>query len=208
MGHLIKLLSVRALLMAMIFCVPTFASANLKKSYKLEAAGKYRAALSNLEKMAKKDVGNYFYQLRTGWLAYLSGQMSKSQKYYQKAILLAPRAIEPRIGQLLPLIALGKYKQAQSVAKAILRRDTKNYTARSRMAYALFLSGQYKQAQRFYSSLVKDYPADGNMLIGLGWAQLRRGKRKAALVTFEKARAILPGNKKVAEGIKYSNKKK
>ena len=193
----------RALLLGLIFPALVWAN-DVSTSYSLEKKGRYKRALALIEKNAKNDVRNYFLQLRTGWLAYLSGQMGKSQRYYQKAVVLKPDAIEPRMGQLLPLIALGKYKQAQSVARTVLRKDQKNYTARSRMAYALFLAGRYKQAQRYYKSLVKDYPSDGQMLIGLGWAQLRQGKKRDALKTFLRAKKILPANRRVSEGIKYA----
>jgi Flp pilus assembly protein TadD len=154
-----------------------------------------------MERLIDENSQSYFYQLRAGWLAYMAGNMSKSVDHYQKAIALRPESIEARIGQMLPLTSLGKYEQVETVAFSTLKLDQHNYTAKSRLAYSLYLSGRFKEAEKYYAELVTQYPSDTTMITGLAWSRLKQGKKKSALEAFYQAREILPGNQQVEEGI-------
>ena len=79
--------------------------------------------------------------------------------------------------------------------------DSKNYIARSRIAYSLYLSGQFRGAEKYYIAIVHDYPTDVEMLIGLGWTYLRRGKKRSAREVFERARNIQPDNARIQKGL-------
>jgi tetratricopeptide (TPR) repeat protein len=195
----------KRLLIIILFCCLLFvtsAFANpVKNSYSLEAGKKYQEAMQLMKELADREPRHYLANLRTGWLAYLSSNLGLSVIYYQKAVVLAPDAVEPRLGLLLPQIALGNYAQAEANARAALRLDAKNYLARSRLAWALYLAGRFGEAADFYAGLVKDYPSDGEMHLGLAWALLKQGQKQPALAAFRMADTILPGNASVADGI-------
>ncbi|MCB1160279.1 MAG: tetratricopeptide repeat protein [Leptospiraceae bacterium] len=178
----------------------------LKKNVKLEYEQKYLEALNGMKQILDSNHLDYFYNLRYAWLSYLNGNLSQSIEYYQKAIVLSPDSIEARIGQLKPLLALGKYKQSEIIAKSVMRKDPKNYTARSIMAYGFYLSGQFAQAEEIYESLLLDYPSDTEMLLGLAWTYVKRGKKQLARNRFLEALKTSPGNLRALEGLQYTGK--
>ncbi|HMY67716.1 MAG TPA: hypothetical protein PL163_13770, partial [Leptospiraceae bacterium] len=97
---------------AAAFCLSAFglSADGLSDSYTFEAKKDYAKALESMEGMARDNAGDYFVQLRTAWLALIRGEFAKSSGYYQKATLIAPNAIEPRLGQIRALMGLGQYK--------------------------------------------------------------------------------------------------
>ena len=170
---------------------------SIKNSYILEAQGKYVQAYKLMNTLSINDSRNYLAHLRAGWLAYLSGYLSKSIYYYRKAIVLAPDAIDPGPGLKLPLIPLGHQKQAQTTGLSILRKDAANLTVRSRLAWSYYLAGNYKRSEIYYKAIIKHYPANGEMHIGLAWALIKQSKKKKARKILNLADKILPGNARV-----------
>lgn len=180
-------------------------SQTLVDSYTAEGAKNYVKTLEIMEKLSKENGNDYFVQLRTGWIALIKGEYSKSSAYYQKAILLAPNAIEPRLGQIRALLALGQYKQVDVACKTVLKLDSKNYIARSTLAYSSYTAGNYKEAEKYYASVAADYPTDTEMLIGLGWSQLKQGNKDKARDTFTNVQKILPSDERISSGLYYAN---
>lgn len=176
----------------------------LNNTYSLEYYGKYADASAVMEKIAADSPKEYFFQLRAGYLAYMAGNFSRSLALYQNALLLRSDSLEPRLGKLLPLIALGKYKQAEIEAQAILRSDPKNYTARLKLAYAVYLAGEFAKAEKHYADLVADFPSDATVLMGLGWASLKQGKKTAARESFARVKLMFPENKYADEGLAWA----
>lgn len=178
--------------------------AALNNTYSLEYYGKYAEALAAMEKIATEAPKEYFFQLRAGYLAYMAGNFSRSLALYQNALLLKSDSLEPRLGKLLPLIALGKYKQAEIEAQAILRTDPKNYTARLKLAYAVYLAGEFAKAEKHYADLAADFPSDATVLMGLGWANLKQGKKAPARENFARVKLMFPENKYADEGLAWA----
>lgn len=189
-----------------LFCFTLYAGSadDLQSSYSLEYYGKYADAYALGEKLTAENPKEYFYALRAGWLAYLAGKYSRSLDLYQNALLLKSDALEPRLGQLMPLLALGKYKQVEMTALAVLRTDPKNYTARIKLAYALYLAGDFSRSEKHYADIEADFPSDATVLMGLGWAQLKQGKKSAAQQQFSRVKIIFPDNKYADEGLKWA----
>ncbi|HMV81202.1 MAG TPA: tetratricopeptide repeat protein [Leptospiraceae bacterium] len=193
---------------AAAFCLSAFglSADGLSDSYTFEAKKDYAKALESMEGMARDNAGDYFVQLRTAWLALIRGEFAKSSGYYQKATLIAPNAIEPRLGQIRALMGLGQYKQSEIAIKALLKLDSKNYYARSSLAYGYYASGSYAEAEKVYEGIVNDYPADTEMQIGLGWSLLKSGKKPRAKEIFTKLIKIVPYEERVTSGLHYSGK--
>ena len=189
-----------------LFCFTLYAGSadDLQSSYSLEYYGKYADAYALGEKLTAENPKEYFYALRAAWLAYLAGKYSRSLDLYQNALLLKSDALEPRLGQLMPLLALGKYKQVEMTALAVLRTDPKNYTARIKLAYALYLAGDFSRSEKHYADIETDFPSDATVLMGLGWAQLKQGKKSAAQQQFNRVKVMFPDNKYADEGLKWA----
>ncbi|BDA80565.1 hypothetical protein LPTSP3_g34950 [Leptospira kobayashii] len=178
---------------------------SITDSYQLEAKRDYTKALDLLENLSKENPGDYFLQLRTGWIALLKGDYTKSSSYYQKATLIEPNAIEPRLGSIRANLALGQHKQVEVICKTVLKQDSKNYFARSTLAYSYYVMANFKEAEKYYESIVDDYPADTEMLIGLGWSHLKQGKKGKAKEVFGFLTKIIPNEERVSSGAYYAN---
>lgn len=192
------------LLILLIFTTQVIADP-LIDSYTQEYKKEYAKALETMEELSKNNPNDYFLQLRTGWIALLKGEYTKSSQYYKKSIVLAPNAIEPRIGNVRALLALGNYKQVDVDCRTILKQDSKNYFARSTLAYANYVLANYKEAEKYYESITIDYPADTEMLIGLGWSQLKQGNKAKAKLVFAFLLKIIPNEERVSSGAYYAN---
>lgn len=173
-------------------------------SYVFEYKKEYVKAYDVLEPASKEAPNDYFLQLRMGWLALLKGDYTKSSSYYQKATLIYPNAIEPRIGYVRALLALGQYKQVEVACKTILKLDSKNYFARSNLAYTYYVLSNYSEAEKLYDSIVDDYPADTEMMIGLGWSYLKQNKKAKANTVFNVLLKIIPKEERVSSGAYYA----
>lgn len=172
----------------------------LKTSYEAEAKGDYAAATKPLVTSAAG--GNYVAQLRLGWLGYCSKDWTESITRYKQAAQLAPFAIEPLLGLMLPQQAAGKNDDAIHTAQTILRQDPNNYTALSRTAWLLYLKRDYKQAAITYRKLVNLYPTDTEMLLGLGFSLKFAGDRKEAAQHFNTVLLLSPNNSRALEGLR------
>lgn len=166
-------------------------AAQFAASYKQEAAGEMSAAARSLEALKADD---YFVHLRLGWLHYRGETWNDSAAHYRKAARLAPRAVEPLLGLMLPLQAAGRFDEAMGAGQSVLRLDPGNYTALSRMAWMRYSRKDYKKAASLYTRLVERYPADVEMLLGLGWSLKLDGRTKEASQIFQRVLLLSPGN--------------
>lgn len=172
-----------------------------RRSYALEARGDARGALSALDALSPSDRGAYLAQLRRAWLLYSAGQFDESVAAYRAAAQGSPRAVEPRVGELLPLLALRRWREAEQRAQEVLRLDADNYLATRRLALALYNLGRFDRAQEAYERVLAQYPGDLEMLTGVGWCELQRGHRPAAATAFRAVLAVSPDDAGAAAGL-------
>ena len=64
---------------------------------------KYDEAIAPLLKLYPKNPSDYVVNLRLGYLYYLKGDFRVSVDYYEKAVHIKPKAMEPYSGILCPL---------------------------------------------------------------------------------------------------------
>ena len=176
----------------------------LKDSYSLEYKGDYEGSLKLMESLISEKPNEYLYQYRAGWVSYMAGKFSQSVSHYSKAVVSEQSSLEPRVGQIKPLLALGKFREVEAVCKSIIQLDSKNYTARTTLAYALYVSGDFQSALKYYLDVLKEYPTDLEMLLGVGWSNFKLGKKDKAYEAFQKAERINPWNERVLEGLRYT----
>jgi len=169
-------------------------------SYAAEARGDHAAALAALERAGANGTA-YVAALRRGWLLYLSGRHGEAAEAYQKATALEPRAVEPRVGAMLPLSALRRWKDAERMGEEALALAPGDFTAASRLAWVQFSQAQWPKAEQLYRRALAGWPASAEMRAGLAWSLLRQGKNKEARAEFEKVLAFAPDSASAREGL-------
>jgi tetratricopeptide (TPR) repeat protein len=169
------------------------------ESYAKEKSGKYSEAAAALK--AFYDSNSYEINLRLGWLTYLEGQFAESTKYYNKAIELMPYAIEPRLGVVLPVSALGNWEVVISHYNKILTIDPNNTVTLYRLGLIYYDRKNYNQAAQYFEKVVNLYPFDYQSILMLGWTDYRLGKTREAKVLFSKALLYYPEDASAKEGL-------
>lgn len=164
----------------------------LLQSYDFETAEKLKDALAALDQLPPARKGTYLGWARRGWLQYRLGQHADSVESYRKAIALSPQAIEPRLGILLPQLALHRWADAETVAKDVLRSDAGSYLATLRLAFVYYNQHRYAESATLYQRLRDLYPSDTDARSGLAWALLKLGKTQESAKEFRDLLAINP----------------
>lgn len=170
-------------------------------SYDQEAAGHNQEALAALDKLSSEKNGSYIVLLRKGWLHYRLGKNAPAIEAYNKAITLAPKAVEPHLGILLPLMAEKQWQVAEKHARDVLKIAPGNYLATLRLAFSLYSQNKFAESQGLYQKLVEAYPSDTEARSGLGWALLKLGKTKDATAVFKALLDFAPKNTLAQEGL-------
>ncbi|HQP36515.1 MAG TPA: tetratricopeptide repeat protein [Polyangiaceae bacterium] len=172
-----------------------------RESYQLEANRDYAAALAKMREIKSKAAGSYFASLRLGWVAYLAGDYQASEVAYREAATAAPKAVEPRLGLTLPLLAARKWRELERATRDVLALDPNNAVARARLAHAQYSVGNYPDSATTYRKLIEEYPAELDHQTGLGWCLLKMGRKAEARQTFGGVLAVSPDNANAKAGM-------
>lgn len=173
-----------------------------QRSYDEEGKGNYKEAILILIQAERLEEKSYLFHLRLGWLYYLAKQFSDSANAYQKAIRLHKDSIEARLGLMLPLMAQGRWPEAEKVAKEILQIDRASYLANSRLAYIYYNMKSFKEAEIYYRKVLQGYPGDVEMQAGLAWSLLKQDKRDEAEKVFGEILKVAPNHVSANVGLK------
>jgi tetratricopeptide (TPR) repeat protein len=176
------------------------------ESFKYETARNYDAALNGVLKILRMDQKNYVAALRLGWLYYLKGDFSAAEKSYKKVIAIAPQAIEAKLGLMLPLMAAKRWAETETVARQVLQVDDMNYTAASRLAYALYMQAKYADAMFYYKKVLTWYPSDMNIKLGLAWAYHMMGRKDEAVRQFKEVLEVYKNHQGALYGLSVTGK--
>jgi len=173
---------------------------NFSKSYTCEGAKDYTGALAAIANMPK----SYLVELRRGWLCYLKGEYPEAVTHYRAAIDTMPTSTEAKLGSLLPMLAAQDYTETVVMARKVLADDKENYLANLRLAYALRLQKETKQAAAILERLVQHYPTDVSLLTEQGLVAQANEDHDAAVQIFNKVLMLDPTNEtaKAQLGIK------
>ncbi len=170
------------------------------KSYELEKAGNYTAAINTLKTVYKSD--SYIANIRLGWLFYLAKQYNESINYYEKTILLKPYAIEARFGCVKPLSAIENWEKVKAQYVAILKIDPQNTVANYWLGVIYYNRKDYVNATKLFEKVVNLYPLDYDSVIMLAWSKLNTGKSADAKVLFTHALILRPEDNSALSGLK------
>jgi len=171
-----------------------------QNSYLHEASGNLAEAILDLKNVYQAD--SYPINLRLGWLCYSSGLFSEAQSYYNKAISLKPYAIEPRMGIVLPLAAMGNWDAVINQYNKVLE-ITPNYSvALHRLGLIYYGQKDYEKAEKYFGKVVNLYPFDYDGLVMLAWTDFHLKKYRQAKILFNKALMHTPTGSSAQEGLK------
>ncbi|MBK7626176.1 MAG: tetratricopeptide repeat protein [Bacteroidales bacterium] len=168
-------------------------------SYKSEQGGNYVQGVSEIKSVYQAD--NYSINARLGWLFFLAKQYTESVNYYEKAIKLKPYAIEVRFGLIKALDALASWDRVKEQYEAILRIDPMNTTSLYWLGVLLYNRKDFDNAGRNFEKIVNLYPMDYGSIIMLAWTRLYQGKKADAIVLFNQALLLSPGDTSALSGL-------
>ena len=187
---------------------PSAAATAFQTSYDEEAAGRVEAALAALDPLPSPARESYVAELRRGWLLSKLGKHAESAAAYARATATEPASVEPRLGALVPLSALRRWTDVETISRQVLERDPSSYTASLRLAFALYSLGRYPEAETQYRRLSSLYPSDVDVRSGVGWSLLKMGKTADAAKAFEGALDIAPKHALSSDGLRAARSTK
>ena len=154
--------------------------AGWRGSYQLESSGKYLEAIALLDPVPVNGTEAEFKNLRRGWLYYQSGRFDESIREYRYAIERNSRSIDARMGVLLPLQALSRWREVEQGAQALLVMAPHNQVALLRLLCALEAQKNWQAMEKTALIMVADYPADAQAYLYLARAYAWLNQRAQA----------------------------
>jgi len=158
----------KKLLLLLILLTPIFAKetglAFIKnayfKSYDYEKVGQYQEAIKVLVPLYKKYPKGYTLNLRFGWLFFLNKKYNNAVEYYNKAALVKPYSIEPKLGLIKTYLNTYQYQKAENVGNSILKVDYYNYYGNFYTIRSLIYQKKYPSALKISKKMLAIYPTD------------------------------------------------
>ena len=158
----------KKLLLLLILLTPIFAKetglAFIKnayfKSYDYEKVGQYQEAIKVLVPLYKKYPKGYTLNLRFGWLFFLNKKYNNAIEYYNKAALVKPYSIEPKLGLIKTYLNTYQYQKAENVGNSILKVDYYNYYGNFYTIRSLIYQKKYPSALKISKKMLAIYPTD------------------------------------------------
>ena len=164
------------------------------KSYNYEKMGDYKDAIKVLIPLYEKYPNGYTLNLRLAWLFYLNKKYSNAIRHYQKASLIAPSSIEPKLGLMRVYLDLGNYKKVLQIGNIVLKIDYYNYYGNYYEIKALKNLKDYKTALNLVNKMLSLYPTSVLFLNLLGEIYYLEGKKDLAKRVFESVLILDPNN--------------
>jgi tetratricopeptide (TPR) repeat protein len=174
-----------------------------QQSYALESTGELQRSAEVLR--AVYDEKSYEVNLRLGWLTYLTGSFIESTSYYNRAISIMPYAIEPRLGIVNPMAAMGNWDQVIGQYEKILAIDPNNSVVNYRLGVIYYNRDNYVISHQYLEKTVNLYPFDIDGLLMLAWCKFRLKQYREAKILFQRALMHTPNNASALEGLSLIN---
>lgn len=154
----------------------------------------YNDAIKAIIPIYKKRPGDYFLNLRLGWLYYLNGKYGDSIACYRRAVEINPQSVEALLGQSLPLMAQRNWGEVGRLMNHVIKKDYYNFYANLRLAIALRLQNKAVLAEKVDRRMLQLYPTSLDFMSELGRALKWRGQNKEARQVFRKILRLDPQN--------------
>jgi len=171
-----------------------------EQSYEFEKNEQYVKALEILEDQYKAD--SYDFNIRFGWLYYLTGDYPKSKQYYKNAMELLPYSLEAMFGFVLPLAGLGEWNNVINIYEQMLKLDPKNTIVNYRLGAIYYERKDFQKSYNYLEEVINLYPNDYDSNILFAWTNFQMGKLKEAKILFNKVLLIKPDDSSAQDGLK------
>jgi len=172
------------------------------RSFEYERAEAYQDAIRALSPVYEAYPNGYTVNLRMGWLFYLNGNFNNAAAHYEVARSAAPFALEPKLGQLLPLLAQRRWSAAESVAYEIVSVDHYNYYGNMRLVLALRMQEKLEPAYQIALKMATAYPTDLTFLEEMALLNDARGNKEEAVRLFTDLLVLDPENETARDYLK------
>lgn len=170
------------------------------KSYEQEYAQDYNKAIDEMQVIYSEN--SYDVNLRMGWLNYASGEYLKSKKFYLKAIGLAKKSVEARLGLINVLAALQNWNEVLSTYEEILSIDPNNSNANYQVAVIYFIRKDYSKSESYAMKAHDLYPFDYSSNVLLGKIKIQLGDKATAKKYLHAALNYSPSATEVSDLLK------
>ena len=175
--------------------MPSWASDDMwSLSYSLEAQGNYSKAIQALNPAVKEDPDHEFARLRLAWLKYLNRDYNASIRDYERALAINEESLDAMLGVTLPLLAQGRWREAEKAAETVLAIAPWSYYGHLRLLVAKEGQGKWDALAERARELSQRFPADATALVYLARAEARRGNTDAALAAYRGVLVRVPGH--------------
>jgi len=164
------------------------------KSYNYEKMADYKDAIKVLIPIYKKYPDGYTINLRLGWLFFLNKNYKNSIKHYQKASMVLPNSIEPKLGLMRVYNYLGEYDKSLEVGNSLLKTDFYNYYGNYYEILALMGKKNYKVALEVSQKMLSLYPTSVMFLNLLAQNYYYLNKKDIAKEIFRNVLLLDPNN--------------
>jgi len=162
------------------------------ESLRLEQNSDYASALEKMSDFARVSPDTYLYQVRCGWLEYMSKNYDQAAESYLAASKIEPAALTPFLGLIYTYEASAQRPKAIEACHEALQRDPVNYTATKMLAAISYENGDFLEAARNYQNLLRVHPEDETLLSGTGWSLLKLNKMPEAAACFQRLLVLSP----------------
>jgi len=108
---------------------------------------------------------------------------------------------QSRFGLILPLAALGRWKEVEDLYNKILEISPNNTVALYRLGLVYYGRKDYNKAQPLFKKVVDLYPFGYDGLLMLGWTSYFLGNYPQAKVLFNKVLLYSTGDASAKEGL-------
>lgn len=165
-----------------------------KQSYIEEYNLKYSKAIELLTPFSSANT--YEIHVRLAWLYYCNAKFNDASMHYKKAVELAPKSLEARMGYVYALASLEKWDLVIEQYKTILTIDPTHAVANYNLALIYFNRADYKTALPYINTYIASYPFNFDGVNLAGWIKFNLGNKDEAISYFKKALLLSPDEKK------------
>ncbi|MDD5556690.1 MAG: tetratricopeptide repeat protein [bacterium] len=136
----------------------------------------------------------------------LAGDLEGARAALMKSLSLDPGASAARGNLGVVLARMGLYPEALRELRAARSLDPANLDAANALGVLLAQTGEESRAEGLFLEIARDHPGNGEAYINMGILQHRRGRKEEAARWFERARAVAPGDPRVAAFFRESGR--
>jgi tetratricopeptide (TPR) repeat protein len=153
--------------------------------------GRFKDALDDFVAGSRADPKDAMFLYGAGRVLVASKDDVNAIKFYNEAMLIAPRDVKVLLGRAEAYLRMHKYQDAvtdydQAMTIGLKDRDQRYYAALGR-GYASMMMADFGQAVRYFNRTLELAPDASNVLLLRGYAYERQGARDLALRDYERA---------------------